>query len=515
MAADPRSTSISRRGLLRAAALFAGAATIPVLAACASQATPTPAPAPTAPPAPTQPPKVVTQIVTQVVQQQVPVTQVVQQTVQVVVTPTPQTNLKIVGNLQIIQERGFNPLQTDYIHNLLIKTAAQLGWPLDLTYSDAFVGGTDFFQKIAATVASGNSPDLMFTSQDTFQSWNQGSLQAVDDTVNWAVQQFGQPAPLMKLSHNIGGKWYAVPYFTTTGGYWVRKSWFDKINFDVTVQHSLQEWLDACVEVSDPSKKMWGWGNTVNRGGDGQTNVYSPLWQSGARVTTADNKVAFNSDNTVATFDWIKDLYTNPKYAKALPTGVNTWTDPSNNQAYLAGTIGFSSNAGTMFATAMVQQPQIAADTHLIPHPSGPVGEKQSLIVAGPGTYHFWVMMGALNPDPAKYMIQTLMSQDNQQNVWKNSPGHSTPAYTWGWDSDVFKPVPNNVIGVSKDIILSDKVFKMFQPAEEPKLWINAFDSQVVVTDTAADVLKGTASKDAVATATANIQKIYDKFQGK
>jgi multiple sugar transport system substrate-binding protein len=508
MVSDSQSGRVTRRGFFRVAALVAGTTALPMLAACSSPpASPTAAPAA----APTSQPAVVTQVVEK--QSTVVVTQVVQQ--QVVVTATPQSTVKINGNLQIIQERGFNPLQTEYIHNLLIKTAAGLGWPLDKTYADAFTGGSNFFEKMAALVQSGNPPDLYFGSQDTFQLWNQGSIQAVDDTVNWAVQQFGDPAPLMKLSHFFDSKWYAVPYFTTTGGYWVRKSWFDAIKFDTSVPHSLQEWLEACVEVSDPSKKQWGWGNSVNRGGDGQTNVYSPLWQSGARLTTADNKVAFNSDNAVAAFDWIKDVYTNPKYAKALPPGVNAWTDPSNNEAYLAGTIGFSSNAGTMFATAMKQKPDIANDTVLVPHPTGPVGEKQSLIVAGPGTYHFQIMKGAKNVDGAKYMIQVLMSKDNQVNVWKNSPGHSTPAYTWGWDDDSFKAVPNNVIGVSKDIILSDKAFKMFQPGTQPHLWINAFDSQVVATDTAAAVLKGTPSKDAVASATQKIQAIYDKFQGK
>jgi multiple sugar transport system substrate-binding protein len=503
--------------MIRATALLVGASAVPLLQACAAPATPTPAPAAPAPaaPAPAPTPQTVTQVVTQVVEKQatVVVTQVVQQ--QVVVTATPMSSVKINGNLQIIQERGFNPLQTDYIHNLLIKTAANLGWPLDMTYADAFVGGSDFFQKMAALVQSGNPPDLYFGSQDTFQLWNQGSIQAVDDTVSWAVQQFGDAAPLMKLSHNFGGKWYAIPYFTTTGGYWVRKSWFDDVKFDTTTQHSLQEWLDACVQVSDASKKRWGWGNTVNRSGDGQTNVYSPLWQSGARVSTQDNKVAFNSDEAVAAYDWLKMVYSDPKYAKALPPGVNAWTDPSNNEAYLAGTIGFSSNAGTMFATAMKQKPDIAKDTVLVPHPTGSVGQKQALIVAGPGTYHFQIMQGAANVDGAKYMVQVLLSKDNQVGVWKNSPGHSTPAYNWGWDDPSFSVVPNNVIGVSKDIILSDKYFKLFEPQDTPKLWVNAFDSQVVATDTMADVLKGTPSKDAVAAATQKIQAIYDKFQGK
>jgi multiple sugar transport system substrate-binding protein len=428
--------------------------------------------------------------------------------------PKPAAPAKVTGSLVIIQQRGFNPLQTTFIHDLLTKTADSNSWPLDLSYEEGFTGGGNFFEKMAASVASGDSPDLFVGAEDTFQLWNQKSLVAVDDMVQWATDQFGTAAPGQKLSNFVDNKWYAVPFFSATGGYWVRKSWFDAAGFDITKQYSLDEWRDATLKVSDPSKKHWGWGNTVNRSGDGQTNVYSVLWQAGARVSTADNKVSFFSDEAIAAYDWLKDLYTNPKWANALPTGVNAWTDPSNNEAYLADTIGFSSNAGTMFATAMAQKPDIAADTWLALHPSGSVGKKEQLIVAGPGWFQFQMFMGAKNPDAAKSMIQTLLSKENQKEVWKNSPGHSVPAYTWGWDEQELKVVPNNVIAVSKEVILSDKYFKMFQPQPQPKLWINAFDSEVVATDVMADILKGTPTKDAVQAGHDRIQKIWEKFEG-
>ncbi len=210
----------------------------------------------------------------------------------------------------------------------------------------------------------------------------------------------------------------------------------------------------------------------------------------------------------------MKDLYTNSKWANALPTGVNAWTDPSNNEAYLADTIGFTSNAGTLFATAMKDKPNIAADTWLALHPSGAVGKKESLIVAGPGFFKLYTFTGAKNPEAAKSMMQTLLSKENQKQVWANSPGHSVPAYTWGWDEPELKVIPNNVLAVSKEIILSDKVFKLFLPQQNPKLWVNAFDSQVVATDVMAEVLKGTPTRDAVQAGHDRIQKIWDNFKG-
>jgi len=512
----PQATTrrLTRRGLLAYGSM--SGLVISIIAACGPAApapTATTAPAqPTAAPKPTEAPKPAAPTAAPTA---APAAQpTVAPTAAAAAAPKPAAPVKVTGNLVIIQQRGFNPLQTTYIHNLLLKTAADNSWPLDKSYEEGFTGGGNFFEKMAASVAAGDSPDLFVGAEDTFQLWNQKSLVPVDDTVKWAVDQFGEPPPGQKLGNFIDNKWYGVPFFSATGGYWVRKSWFDAIGFDITKQYSLQEWLDASLKVSDGSKKRWGWGNTVNRSGDGQTNVYSALWQAGARVTTADNKVAFFSDEAIAAYDWLKDLYTNQKWASALPPGVNAWTDPSNNEAYLAGTIGFSSNAGTMFATAMAQKPDIAAETWLALHPSGSVGKKEALIVAGPGFFQFQMFQGAKNPDAAKSMMQTLLSKENQKEVWKNSPGHSVPGYTWGWDEPELKVIPNNVLPVSKEIILSDKVFKLFLPQKQPKLWINAFDSEVVATDVMADILKGTPTKDAVQAGHDRIQKIWEKFEG-
>src|SRR5258707_1046906 len=128
MLSDYTAKRITRRGMIRASALLLGVSALPLLQACAAPpAAPTALPAAPAPAAPAPTPQTVEKVVTQVVEKQstVVVTQVVQQ--QVVVTATPvagaMSNIKITGNLQIIQQRGFNPLQTQYIHNLLIKTA--------------------------------------------------------------------------------------------------------------------------------------------------------------------------------------------------------------------------------------------------------------------------------------------------------------------------------------------------------------------------------------------------------
>jgi len=59
-----------------------------------------------------------------------------------------------------------------------------------------------------------------------------------------------------------------------------------------------------------------------------------------------------------------------------LPPGVNSWTDPSNNEAWLAGQIAFTSKAGTLYAKAVFDKNPIAASTKLLPPPLGPAKQR-------------------------------------------------------------------------------------------------------------------------------------------
>jgi multiple sugar transport system substrate-binding protein len=424
------------------------------------------------------------------------------------------SGVKINGKLAILQEQDYNPIHNQNIHNEITQFAQKNNWPLDLSYMDAFVGGGDFYQKIAAAVSSGNPPDMELGTKDAFLLQNQNLAQPVDDVVNWAIANYGQPIPGAKYANVIDGKWYGVPFFGRSGGDWARKSWFDAVNFDISKQHNLQDFLDASVKVSDASKKHWGWGRTVNRSGDGQTDVYVAVFGAGGRFTDeTGTKVVFNSDATIAAYQWLYDLYgPNSKYAAALPPGVNGWTDPSNNQAWIAGTIGFTNNAGTLFAQSVKQVPDIAKDTYLVPPTTGPVGAKQTYVNTGGATMNLF--QGAKNPDAAKAVMEYLLSPTIQKQIWSTSSGYATPIYQWGWSEP---EVTNSVNGVDKifqDLVYGPQTF-LWTPAPGPRLWVDAVDNAVVVTEVMADILKGTSVKDAVAKGQQTIQGIYDKYQGK
>src|SRR5436309_2126952 len=159
MPQSPRVRAYTRRSVLT---LAAGLAALPVLAACGQAAPPTntaapakpaEAPKPAAPPEPTKP-----AAAAPAAEPTKPAAAAPAPTTAPAAAPTaapaapataapaaaakPSSSIKINGNLQIIQSRSFNPIQTTFQHNLLIREAANRGWPLDKTYIEGFTSGT-------------------------------------------------------------------------------------------------------------------------------------------------------------------------------------------------------------------------------------------------------------------------------------------------------------------------------------------------------------------------------------
>ncbi len=540
------SQKITRRGMLRAGALLAGMSAIPLLQACSGQpaaSTPAAAPttaaakpttaaaapttAPTAAPttAPTAAPTTAAAGTTPTAAAAAAATPSAAATTTTSGTLAPQptpgnvaaispSSVKITGKLSILQERDYNPIHNQNIHDEITAFAKQNNWDLDLSYMEAFVGGSDFYQKMAAAVASNTAPDFIFGTKDAFLLHNGNMADPVDDVVNWAKSNYGDPIKGIQLANVLDGHWYGVPFFTRTGGDFARKSWFAPANFDIEAPHNLQDFLDVAVQLSDPAKKRWIWGRTVNRSGDGESDVHQVVFGAGGRYTDeSGEKVVFNSDETIAAYQWLYDLYgPNSKYAKALPPGVNGWSDTSNNQAWIAGTIGFTNNAGTLFAQAVKQTPDIAKDSFLVPTLAGPVGQKQRLASAGGATMN--LMHGAKNPDAAKATMEYLLNQKIQKQIWSTSSGYACPAYAWGWDEPEVTGSTNNVDKIFQQIAYGEQFFD-WMPGPAPKLWVDAIGNAVVLTETMAEILKGTDIKTAVADGHKKIQALHDQYQGK
>lgn len=421
------------------------------------------------------------------------------------------------GSFKVIQQKDWNPLHNAYLQKFVQDTGKGWGWNVDISYEAAFTGGSNFFQKMAAAVSSGQGPDMVWGNYDTFQMWYLKIVQPVDDVVAAMTKSLGDPSPGFAIGGNkIDSKWWSVPYFNRTGGWFARKSWFAAKNIDITTLKDFNQWRDAAVQITDATKRQWGWGATVNRSGDGESWVQNAWFETGNRLTDeTGQKVTFDTDLSVQAFTWLKDLYTNPKYVPGMPPGILAWDDMGNNNAWNAGTIGFTSNAGTLFAAGLKTVPQIGNDTFMVNQPAMPIGEKQQLVGSAGTGATFYLMAGAKNPDAMKAMTEQMLNQDVQTKLFGYSQGYVTPGYTWGWDTKEVTTCPNNVDLIYKEIVFNKNQFAGYLPAPNPLLWVSGVNQAVVFTDTMAAILKGTAVADAVKQGQTKIEAIAKQFNYK
>ncbi len=106
--------------------------------------------------------------------------------------------------------------------------------------------------------------------------------------------------------------------------------------------------------------------------------------------------MTFNSPETVAAITFLADIHTNAKYKNALPPGVEGWTDPSNNEAWLAGTIGFTQNAYTLYAKSLADKNPVYDNTAILP---GVLGPGTDQIISVPSYFYFTLFKNGKNPE--------------------------------------------------------------------------------------------------------------------
>jgi multiple sugar transport system substrate-binding protein len=414
--------------------------------------------------------------------------------------------VKINGKLSVIIDADFYPEHNAFIEKKVREFATMMDYPLDFSTVASFTGTANISQKLTAAVQSGDPPDCITHTESTATLHFLDVLEDVDDLQKQIIKDFGEPYKATKSEANIDGKWWSVQHFSRAGGYFFRENAFKAAGVDprkdLTDFDKLRE---ALVKASDPSKESWGWGMTANRSGDGETIVKNHVLLWGGQLNDETGQVVvLNKDPyreyAVAGLTWLKDTYTDPKYAKILPTGVNSWTDPSNNEAYLAGKIFFSNNAGTMYAKAVVDKNPVADDSYLMLPPKG-MGAGGRVLAGGGAAKRWFVVKGAKNREAAEQLIRYMSSADVQKEMFRISTGYVYPAYEWGWNEPELtaSPAAAHITDAWKQYLNHESGYTGggYFPSQ-PVPWVTSLESSNFWTDMFGEVLGGKSPADAV-----------------
>jgi len=333
--------------------------------------------------------------------------------------------------LWVLQKNDFYQGYNDYIRKEIVDFATEKGWALEIADTAGFLGGSADIQKISAAVQAGDAPDLWMGDVGVFQMQRLGNVLAVTDLVNENVSTYGDVSPRMNKDNQTEGEYWGVPFHVRSDGGWARRDVFEPAGIDLSTIKLYDDLREACLSVSDPSKEMWGWGITCNRGGDGGYLINRVLNGWGAFWTDeSGDYVTIDTPEAVTAVEWLVDTYTNPKWEPMLPAGVLSWTDPSNNEAYLGGKVAYTQNAGTVYANAVVNNNPVAPLTLYDLPKGGPELETFN----GLGGSSWLKFVSGKNPAAADEMIRHFFTEEVLKGVYTSAPAYAVPAYNSMWD---------------------------------------------------------------------------------
>ena len=422
----------------------------------------------------------------------------------------PKSSKTVVGGkLQVLQNQDFHPDHNAFVRLLLEEWGKAQGWPMDISYIAGFQGGSDLNQKLTAMVQAGTPPDIMDHNVSHHQQVFLGVLEDITPFVQEMESQHGKTVVGIQRGAQIDGKWYGAPYYTRHGGYYMRTDWFKEANIDVDKGTETYDILrETALKISDPDKKRWGWGMTVNRSGDGESIVQNLIHAHGGRTQDKTGQlVTLNSPETIKGYDWLKETYTDPKWAKALPPGVNAWNDISNNEAFLAGTLGITQNAGTMLAKAYFDKVPHAEAIGYVQTPKSLNGQGPRLESGGGETLR--LVKGTKNKDAAFDTMRFWLSTPVQQQIWKISTSYALPAYANGWKDPI---VASRPISAKFEAVVNNEDWWGVATPGPIQAAVDAVAASNMFTDTMGEILKGKPTAQAVKEMHDRAVKIFKEF---
>jgi multiple sugar transport system substrate-binding protein len=304
------------------------------------------------------------------------------------------------------------------------------------------------------------------------------------------------------------GAWLAIPFIANTTGFFIRGDKLEEIGVDTADLETLDARRDAALAMSDPDNEFWGWGVTANQSGDGWGFVMTVINAFGGHYTDETGTIVqLNSPETVAAVTWLAETFDrNGMYGAMLPPGIESWGDISNNEAYLAGSIGYTHNAFSVYAQSKRDENPVYPVTKLLRPPLGPANMRQD-----GGAIGGWLTIhkNAPNVDLAKQLALDLLDPANFNQMSSVGGGLFMPAYEDLWTDELIAADPNFAI-IKEQVSIEEPFLGASWPAQ-PNAAIDAIRANGIMEQMVGNVIAGRMTvEETVADAH---QKIVDIFE--
>ena len=291
-------------------------------------------------------------------------------------------------------------------------------------------------QKFVAAIEAGNPPDI--AEMNIYGPMRyKAALRDVTKVATDVAGSKGGLLPFADRAMKADGKFLAVGRYSMTTAFFIRKDIMEAKGLKPPKVYD-PDVVEFAKKAQDPSKDLWGFGQTLNRSDDGDGFMSNILWNYGGGVWDKDGKPAIGTaflKQNIAALQFAVDSI---QKHKIQPPGVMGWTDVSNNEAYMAGKLVTTNNGASLYYAMVTKKHELAPKTQLIVTPGGPSGS-----FVGSSCYNWAIFQKSKHAELAEDMIRYVEDEKRFAEYVQASVGQAGPVYKARVDNPYWKSDPN------------------------------------------------------------------------
>jgi ABC-type glycerol-3-phosphate transport system substrate-binding protein len=291
-------------------------------------------------------------------------------------------------------------------------------------------------QKFVAAIEAGNPPDVAEMNYQGPMRYRP-ALRDVTKLAKDIASARGGLLPYADRVVQFNGVYYGIAHQAFGGGLHIRKDLVEAKGLKMPKVYD-PDVIDVAKKCQDPSKDLWGFGQTLNRSDDGNGFMQNILWNYGGSVWDKDGKPALGTTflkQNLAALQFAVD--TIQKY-KIQPPGVMGWTDVHNNEAFMAGKLVSTNNGASLYYAMVAKKHPLAEKTQVILTPGGPAG---SFLAAG--CYNWGIFKASKQVELCEDLIRWVEDEKRFEEYMKVSIGQAGPVYKLRAENPYWKSDPN------------------------------------------------------------------------
>ena len=390
----------------------------------------------------------------------------------------------------------FIEAQNEYHTESAKLAAAENGFEVEV---QLFPWG-DYHQKQAAAIEAGTLPDAML-GVSVSQQAAMGILSDVSDIFEEIGAGGGGFYEPDQREVTIGGKQVAIPFHNEPQFLYYRQDILGPAGYEAPLSN-VEDFIGAAQAVTDPSNRIWGFGNTYGMVPDGNNFNAMLIFAYGGSLQDADGSIVVNSPEAAEALQFSSDLLN--KY-EVMPSGVTGWDDTGNNQAYLSGQLAMTYNSGSILNAMREDDPGWFETTVVGPMP-GAAGVPPKTYVGGSAA---GVMTSTEYPDQAKDIIKGVLSPERYPGNLEAANGMFYPVLQNYEDLSVYTDDPWNAMAVDT----LPYAFATFEPGD-PAAWIDEVNAKFLFAElTSRIAVEGWDVEEALADFASQAEEIKAKYE--